>query len=343
MEKMEWNGEHRAFLIENYFKYGSKGAINEFRKNWVKKFKASGTTLSEKRCGSVRRVRTPENIKKIKQAIQQSPLRSARKHALALGFARESVRRVLKLDLKFHPYKMIVVHELQMRDYQNRKVCCSEMLRSVAENENILTSDEAHFHLSGFVNKQNFRYWADENPQNLIEKPLHSERVTVWCGIGTIGVVGPYFFEEEGRCVTVNSDRYSDMLLNFLKPRLESLGGCRELWFQQDGATAHTASKSVQILKNMFPSRLISIRGDIAWPARSPDLAPCDFFLWGYIKEKVYINRPKTIDELKEKIVEEIRNLSQSTINEVMSSFRNRLKECIDKEGHHLSDTIFKS
>ena len=38
---------------------------------------------------------------------------------------------------------------------------------------------EAHFHLSSFVNKQNFRYWSQSNPRELHERPLHSERVTV--------------------------------------------------------------------------------------------------------------------------------------------------------------------
>ena len=36
----------------------------------------------------------------------------------------------------------------------------------------------------------------------------------------------------------------------------------------------------------LFPGRLISLRGDVEWPARSPDLSPCDVFLWGYLKER---------------------------------------------------------
>jgi hypothetical protein len=39
-------------------------------------------------------------------------------------------------------------------------------------------TDEAHFHLSGYVNKQNFRYWAEETPQQLHQRPLHCERMT---------------------------------------------------------------------------------------------------------------------------------------------------------------------
>ena len=38
----------------------------------------------------------------------------------------------------------------------------------------------------------------------------------------------------------------------------------------------------------LFPGLLITLRGDVEWPARSPDLSPCDVFLWGYLKEKVF-------------------------------------------------------
>jgi hypothetical protein len=51
-----------------------------------------------------------------------------------------------------------------------------------------------NFHLSGTVNKHNFRYWAAENLQELHARPLHSPKVTVWCTLSSIDVIGPYFF-----------------------------------------------------------------------------------------------------------------------------------------------------
>ena len=43
-------------------------------------------------------------------------------------------------------------------------------------------SDEARFHLVGYVNQQNCRIWGSENPKVIIEKPLYLQRVTIWCG-----------------------------------------------------------------------------------------------------------------------------------------------------------------
>jgi hypothetical protein len=79
-----------------------------------------------------------------------------------------------------------------------------------------------------------------------------------------------------------------------------------DVWFQQDGATAHTARRSTQVLREIFPGKMISLLGDFGWPAHSPDLVPCDFFLWGYLKSKVYTHRPENLQALKDAIRREI-------------------------------------
>ena len=83
----------------------------------------------------------------------------------------------------------------------------------------------------------------------------------MWCSI--FGVTGPYFFEDEaGRAVTVNSARYTEMLLPYLEPELQSLGvETQTLWFQQDRAMAHTARTAMGVLNEMFSACMISEEG----------------------------------------------------------------------------------
>ena len=80
------------------------------------------------------------------------------------------------------------------------------MLDMFEENENLtlIVSDEAHFHLNGTVNKQNFRYWASENPRELHQRPLHSPKVIVWCGMGN----------RLQNCVRENSHHLSDIIFH---------------------------------------------------------------------------------------------------------------------------------
>ncbi|GFX82205.1 hypothetical protein TNCV_33131 [Trichonephila clavipes] len=61
-------------------------------------------------------------------------------------------------------------------------------------HKRILFSDEVHFWLNGYVNKQNCRIWSEANPQVYVETPLHPEKLTVWCALWAGGIIGPYFF-----------------------------------------------------------------------------------------------------------------------------------------------------
>jgi len=102
------------------------------------------------------------------------------------------------------------------------------------------------------------------------------------------------------------------MLRDFLRPQLRSLWvNMEEMWFQQDGATAHTARASMTVVRQMFPQHVVSRFDDVPWPPRSPDLSACDFFLWGYLKSKVYVRKPRTVDDLKVSIREEIATVPQ--------------------------------
>ena len=170
---------------------------------------------------------------------------------------------------------------------------------------NLIMSDEAHFHLTGLVNKQNCRYWSDRHPRELVQKPMHSSKVTVWCDVAAFAIIGPYFFEDEcGNACTVTSECYAHVTGLFI-PRLQGLPVNKSTYFQQDGATSHTAKIAMNILHRLFPGHLISRYGDIEWPARSPNLLVCDFYLWGHLKSVVYsAPSARTTQELKLRIQE---------------------------------------
>ncbi|GFY08698.1 uncharacterized protein TNCV_5006111 [Trichonephila clavipes] len=87
------------------------------------------------------------------------------------------------------------------------------------------------------------------------------------------------------------------MITNFFIPELNN-HDVQELWFQQDGATCHTARATIDLLKDTFGDRLISRFGPVNWPPRSCDLTPLDYFLWGYVKSLVYADKPQTLDHL---------------------------------------------
>ncbi|CAK9799157.1 hypothetical protein ANTPLA_LOCUS1913 [Anthophora plagiata] len=248
-------------------------------------------------------------------------------------------------NLHFYPYKIQLTQELKESDHKQRRDWSTKLIQLNVDDPNfwqkLIMSDEAHFDMNGFANKQNCRYWGSENPRIIQQRSLHPRRVTVWCGIWSGGIIGPFFFEDDrGNAVTVTGERYRAMLKNFLQPELNRLG-LENMWFQQDGATSHTARDTIEILKEIFPGRIVSRNGDIDWPPRSPDLTSPDFFLWGYLKGQVYANKPTTIEELKDNIRKEIQEITQETCENVMKNVVERARICKAARGSHLADVIF--
>ncbi|GFT26088.1 transposable element Tc3 transposase [Trichonephila clavipes] len=204
-------------------------------------------------------------------------------------------------------------------------------------HKQILFSDEAHFWLNGYVNKQNCHIWSEANPQVYVETPFHPEKLT-----GALyGLVESFFKNDEGHNVTVNGDRYRAMITNFFIPELNN-HDVQELWFQQDGATCHTARATIDLLKDTFGDRLISRFGPVNWPPRSCDLTPLDYFLWGYLKSLVYVDKPQTLDHLEDNIRRVIADIRPQMLEKVIENWTSRLDYIRASRGSHMPEIIFK-
>ena len=93
----------------------------------------------------------------------------------------------------------------------------------------------------------------------------------------------------------------------------------------------------MQLLRERFNARIISQSGDINWPSHS-DLTSPNFFVWGYLKEKVCVNKPQSLIELKENITREIR---PETLEKVMAEVFKRAQICEAENGRQMQDVIF--
>jgi hypothetical protein len=199
--------------------------------------------------------------------------------------------------------------------------------------QNLLFSDEAHFQLHGHVNRHNFRYYSDSNPHWYREEPLHSPRLTVWAAIGKNGVVGPFFTR-----ANVTGASYLALLQNQFMLVVQHWPSFNSLLFMQDGAPPHWALIVRDWLDQHFTGRWMG-RGSpakpapFAWPPYSPDLTPCDFFLWGYIKDRVYRTLPASLDELEDRIRHEFEILPQDMIDRAIDGYVHRLEKCLEVNG----------
>ncbi|GFX27142.1 DUF4817 domain-containing protein [Trichonephila clavipes] len=131
------------------------------------------------------------------------------------------------------------------------------------------------------------------------------------------------------------------MITNFFIPELNN-HDVQELWFQQGGATCHTARATIDLLKDTFGDRLISRFGPANWPPRSCDLTPLDYFLWGYVKSLVYADKPQTLDPLEDNIRRVIADIRPQMLEKVIENWTSRLDYIRASHGNHMPEIIIK-
>ncbi|GFX15410.1 DUF4817 domain-containing protein [Trichonephila clavipes] len=130
-------------------------------------------------------------------------------------------------------------------------------------------------------------------------------------------------------------------ITNFFIPELNN-HDVQKLWFQQDGATCHTARATIDLLKDTFGDRLISRFGPVNWPPRPCDLTPLDYFLWGYVKSLVYADKPQTLDHLEDNIRRVIADIRPQMLEKVIENWTSRLDYIRASRGSPMPEIIFK-
>ena len=113
-------------------------------------------------------------------------------------------------------------------------------------------------------------------------------------------IIGLFFFAEK----SITAQIYLNFLTEYVLPQLEQYQS--QVIFQQDSAPPHWGNEVCQFLNETFSDRWIGGDGPIPRPPRSPDIAPLDFFLWGYVKDIVYRTEVGDINDLRHRIIEAI-------------------------------------
>ena len=163
--------------------------------------------------------------------------------------------------------------------------------------------------MNGKVNTQKVRHYAPKVPDFHYDLNESREKLTVWAGLCGL-VIGPFFIEGNlNRHDMIVEEGFPVLVQHFNEQMQDE--HFERLWWAQDGAPAHRADIVQDLLQEIFPGRVITCDEDNDWPARFPDLTLCDFFLWGYIKSKIFTSPPRSLAFLRQRIVDEFNNLKQ--------------------------------
>ncbi|GFS52248.1 uncharacterized protein TNCV_4849841 [Trichonephila clavipes] len=111
--------------------------------------------------------------------------------------------------------------------------------------------------------------------------------------------------------------------------------------FMQDGATSHTANPVKAFLIQMFgEDRIVSRYCRYLWSPRFPDLTPAEFWLWGYLKSRVFLSDPSRLWELKDAIHREVSSIHTDMLHSAIAGFATRLECLLPCGGGHVEHIL---
>ena len=151
---------------------------------------------------------------------------------------------------------------------------------------------------------------------------------------GSGKVFGPYFLPAD---VNLNQHGYKRMLSHTVFPdmrRVLCLEFDSTIW-QQDDVKPHTANMVMDYLDRIFGPNMLALksRQGEPWATTSPYMSVCYFWLWGYLKEKVYKPLPNSIAQLKQLIIEEINLIPQEMVVEAVYATKKRAVKLVKCRG----------
>ena len=317
---------------EAYFKSDPPSRLTIYR--IYEKFVDTGSVADNYRgnSGRPRTGRSLENTATVQDVFSQSPRTSTRRFSAEYGLPQATTWRILKHDLHMNPYHVQCVQALSPEDNISRISACNLFLEmkniDPTIDRSVVFTDEATFYVSGRLNKRNCITWGAENPCSVREHERASPKLNVWCAVAATGLVGPYFFDND----IITADDILDMLKNFAEENLP-LRILQSGYFQLDGAPPHFSLMVRGYLNETFPRRWIGRGGFLPWPARSPDLTPCDFWLWGMVKERVYSTKPRSVQDLKQRIIDVMARIPPEMCLRALLTTWDRFQKCVDANG----------
>lgn len=283
-----------------------------------------------------RRVGDLDTEEIVLEYFQDNPTSSTRSCARALHLSQSTVWQVLRNNGQ-HAFHYQRVQSLHDEDFECR-VQFARWFRQKTYEEprfpsQVLFTDESSFTREGICNLHNLHMWSDNNPHVTRQCRFQVRfAVNVWAGILGDNLIGPYILPER-----LNGRTYYIFLNEVLPELLDNvpLADLRGMYFQHDGCPAHFALNVRQLLDARYPNRWIGRGGPFAWPPRSPDLTPLDYYLWGHMKSLVYETPILSEEDLIGRIVEASERIRETpgVFVRVRQSLQRRLDACIRTNG----------
>ncbi len=300
------------------------------------------------RSGQPRSVRTPETAAKIRECLQQDGRRTLSEVAAQVNISRSSAHTIMKKDLKFSKLCPKFVPQILTQEQKRARVAmCEDNLRRCLDEEDfmarIVTGDESWVSVFEMERKTKSKVWM-RGGRNVIrpQKALRNRSVKKAMLTVFFDCRGVVLAQFKAQNKNVNSENYCALLASLhdkihrKRPDLWRGGrGNSRFLIHHDNASPHTAIPTLAFLGEHDMEM-------VAHPPYSPDLAPCNFFLFPRLKDSLRGHRFESLDAMKAGVVAQLNRIDKDEFHKAIDQMPVRWIKCVESggdyfEGRHIN------
>lgn len=306
---------------------------------WVDRFKHGTEDLQDNdRSGAPITATTSKNIKAVRKLIVANPHISLHELQTKASLSYGTIERIIHDHL--HLRKITsrwVPHQLTTAQKAKRLVFCQENLAKFKEGKwrlcDVFTGDECWIYLRQVGRKQSNSSWVGvgESPRTVVRRSQFEPKCMVTIMFKS---TGPLLVHCLDKGKTMSAQTYIE---DCLKPvvcaiqKQRSKTGTKSMKILHDNAKPHVA----KVVQEYLNSEGI---GRIDHPPYSPDLAPCDF--WLFSKIKLHLTDHKDVQSLKKQITEILSGIPKEEWLKTFQKYLERMQLCIDNKGDYFEHLI---
>lgn len=317
--------------------YGSCKVSYETVRRWKKKFDTGVESVKDAgKSGRPVTATGKSNVSKVRDMIETDGRHTIRDIARAVGISLSRTHFILKRILKVRKISARWIPHL-LTDYQKRgrvKMAKQLLKKFPKFNQrqfaNIVTGDETWVHYFEPVRKVGNKIWLTKHGRRPVvaKKTMSTKKVlyAIFFSCDGIAIQVPV---PKGKCVT--GRYYRDVVLKKLKKyyqKRRTVTGFKHVRLLHDNAPAHTS----QIVREFLKSEKVTV---LPHPPYSPDLAPCDFFLFPKLKNFLSGRRYNSRQAVGSAVSQCLRGIPKSAYRDAFQKWIHRLKLCISNHGEY--------
>ncbi len=305
---------------------------------WWRSF-ASGardrdSICDQKRSGRPRTARNDENTTKILDLLLADRHLTLDELAFETDLSVGSVQKIVKKDLKMSRVAAkFVPRDLRPEEKTCRIAISQEWMQNISQDpdllKRIITGDESWVWCFDPETKQQSSQWIWRGVNPCLKKFRHSrstKKIMLVAFFDIDGIVHHEFVKG-----TIKSEVYVQILMNLrdsIRTRRPERWRNHDWVLVDDNASSYTSDETMEFLRQVRMKKG-------PHPAYSPDLAPCDFFLFSTLKRTLRGRRFDTLDDLQEVVTETLESIPKQAFVDCFDKWQHRWEKCVLSDGNY--------